>query len=479
MTPNLIRSVAAACLAAALMPAQEEHEVIVLPKGQYSVTKGGSDAKSRTKLITIVEQLSDESTSPAERKKLKRTLLKLLGDADEQAKGVGVVEVQDVAAEAEAGGWLWRVSQPKKGDASGQSGLGKEWTEAIRQSFEGQDPVKSAEAAKESKGNALRLRAKELRAQWAKPGAGEGEHADEVAVVVESNGSEEPHIRYLDWREARSAASKARSDAAAARVQAMKARDEAMRVHDEAMNVHAEAMKAHRGAHAVVVESEDASDEPARFRFVTPQDPKSLQVLRQRIGKLAPDVEVRNVERFLVRDAEGKLKTIKSEAGKSDGFTFEWRTDGDDAKGKSEKGLKYLFQVDGDEAHEHKGLLKLFGEAHKSANKGGKGNVIYFGGTAPAVAVEHEHEAEECEECEEGEGSEHNDGEVLEMIEAMRGEMRELRTMIEEIRNSLRGNRAGPMVTRDRSARLAPAAVRKEDATPPRLERVREVRSIK
>ena len=109
MTPNLIRSVAAACLAAALMPAQEEHEVIVLPKGQYSVTNGGSDAKSRTKLITIVEQLSDESTSPAERKKLKRTLLKLLGDADEQAKGVGVVEVQDVAAEAEAGGWLWRV----------------------------------------------------------------------------------------------------------------------------------------------------------------------------------------------------------------------------------------------------------------------------------------------------------------------------------------------------------------------------------
>ncbi|MFT7536282.1 MAG: hypothetical protein ACI85K_002236, partial [Hyphomicrobiaceae bacterium] len=50
MTPKLIRSVAAACLAAALLPAQEEHEVTVRVSGGEAKASSKASVLSSEKL---------------------------------------------------------------------------------------------------------------------------------------------------------------------------------------------------------------------------------------------------------------------------------------------------------------------------------------------------------------------------------------------------------------------------------------------
>ena len=74
MTPNWIRSVAAACLAATLMPAQEEHEVIVrVEKSQGAKASSKATVKHKVthkKMMKIIERISDDDVPSKERKKL-------------------------------------------------------------------------------------------------------------------------------------------------------------------------------------------------------------------------------------------------------------------------------------------------------------------------------------------------------------------------------------------------------------------------
>ena len=65
MTPKLIRSVAAACLAAALLPAQEEEEIIVrLSESTAKASSKVLDLSSK-KLKAIIEKLSDDEFDKA------------------------------------------------------------------------------------------------------------------------------------------------------------------------------------------------------------------------------------------------------------------------------------------------------------------------------------------------------------------------------------------------------------------------------
>lgn len=82
MTPNLLRSVAAASLCAALIPAQDVHDVIVRTKKvdgtKVSKKTSAKDAATHKKMMKLIERMGSDDVSSAERKKLKATLLKML-----------------------------------------------------------------------------------------------------------------------------------------------------------------------------------------------------------------------------------------------------------------------------------------------------------------------------------------------------------------------------------------------------------------
>ncbi|MGK0155757.1 MAG: hypothetical protein ACI9SE_002723, partial [Neolewinella sp.] len=134
MTPKLIRSVAAACLAAALLPAQEEHEVTVRVSGGEAKASSKASVLSSEKLSAIIEKLSDDELSSADRKKLKSLLMKVLDDVSGKSSSQVVRLGRSVGREV--------AGKIEKSDLSKRV----EWAELIEEVVEA-DSVKGAKKA--------------------------------------------------------------------------------------------------------------------------------------------------------------------------------------------------------------------------------------------------------------------------------------------------------------------------------------------
>lgn len=134
MTPKLIRSVAAACLAAALLPAQEEHDVIVRVKSDESKASAKKSALKDKKMVALLEKLADTELSNADRKKVAAMLKKMLAETS------GVAEIEVVAAEKKPT-LRWAIDKAKGGDATA-----KERSDKVVQWLTLTDDVKKAKA---------------------------------------------------------------------------------------------------------------------------------------------------------------------------------------------------------------------------------------------------------------------------------------------------------------------------------------------
>ncbi|MFT4843816.1 MAG: hypothetical protein ACI90M_004298, partial [Candidatus Azotimanducaceae bacterium] len=131
MTPKLIRSVAAACLAAALLPAQEEHEVTVRVSGVEAKASSKASVLSSEKLSAIIEKLSDDELSSADRKKLKSLLMKVLDDVSGKSSSQVVRLGRSVGREVDG--------KIKKSDSSKRV----EWAELIEDVVEAKGASKA------------------------------------------------------------------------------------------------------------------------------------------------------------------------------------------------------------------------------------------------------------------------------------------------------------------------------------------------
>jgi len=128
MTPNLIKSVAAACLAAALLPAQEVHDVIVrtqkVDTAKASSKSSDKHAAIHKKMTKIIERMSADGVSSAERKKLKKALLDIIGSVQKKSKSQDhfvVSRLADVFGDAPKkskakGHVVYSTAKNKKGD---------------------------------------------------------------------------------------------------------------------------------------------------------------------------------------------------------------------------------------------------------------------------------------------------------------------------------------------------------------------------
>ncbi|MFT4514618.1 MAG: hypothetical protein ACI91B_003330, partial [Planctomycetota bacterium] len=113
MTPKLIRSVAAACLAAALLPAQEEEEIILRVSESSAKASSKASGLSSKQMKAIIEKLSDDELSSADRKKVKAALMKMLGDVKSESRVIhldGTVR-RDIETKSKPVSLRWHIGQ--------------------------------------------------------------------------------------------------------------------------------------------------------------------------------------------------------------------------------------------------------------------------------------------------------------------------------------------------------------------------------
>ena len=430
MTLKLIRSVAAACLAAVLLPAQEKEEIIVRLSESNANASSKASGISAKNLKAIIEKLSDDELSSADREKLKSVLMKMLGDvsgksAPKVIRFGGPVGV-DVAIEAKPLNLRWQVGQGKEGTSAKVSKKAK--SSDVAQTIEWLHLAEDDNKVKKAKGGDLGDGAKQLRVRFGNPGS-EGAIIDYVVDTKSGDGKSERLMK------------------------AKKAYDEAKKAYVAAKKADGKARKG---------KSITFRDAPKGVRHVG----KEGQVGK---GSFVFDTSTKSGKAnkgLVVIDTWSESKTVD--------------------KGDLDTVLKLLIQGDGKDAH---GVWVVGGEDSKAdgawvtetsgvaKGKGGKGNqavllkvlegarvhrndvqVMVESADGPAIAEDREEESGE--------------GEVREVIEEMRAEMRELRQMVQEIRKSLRSNRASSnSATRVRTDRLLPPPIREKGAAQIRVRR--------
>jgi len=537
MTPKLIRIVAAACLGAALVPAQHEHDVVVR-KVRTDAKKKASDKKTHATVLHLIEKLSDGDLSAADRKKCKQQLIKLLGKAH-KVEGDALLEVRPIiskvrrpegeevaiavevsddwnknlAKKAKSGKPAIRWHVDKKGNVAHAvevEEVARPRILSVKPTEIGEDVIVEVDTAivqdpKKAKArDDLGARAKRLRARL-------GDVPTLGRLFEKGDGDEKTIVRYHTIEDAKRAVEGAQ-----------KAHAEALRAHREAMKAHHEALEAH-GEHGVdVFRLRKGGDAKGGIYFLD-QDPK-----------------------------KAKSKSKAKNKSKGGVFTFEVDEEGH-GKGDGKKNRFFTFEVDGTNAFEIEGLEKQLKEAmknfhgnaevefdfmvHDEHGKPGKGKARAFvsddphhhfwvqgkakgkskdkskGGIwvvgsdndKPKAIYEwlerapghghHEHEEhehaeheeeceeceeeceeceEECEECEEEcEEIEESVDELTEMIHEMREEMAELREMMAQIRQMLRA-RTGHDTQKGGWRRVS--GDRREYVAPSRVRYVRERR---
>lgn len=511
MTPNLVRFVSAACLAAVILPAQHEEGVILEVSPRVAKTKKASN-RSSAEILKIVERLSDDETSSKDRKKLKKALLKLIGDVKTdallEARPITRTVTKSITEslkdlKLEAGARVKILDQ----DGNSLANTKDEAIAIVRRAYAGlgddeigeiEVVVEQGQGKKNKNKNKSKNKAKGEkkltdRLRWARPDNNGGK--DVFAWVVDSDDGEDDVMSKGDIKkaiaEAKRALAKARIGFAEGGAAAV--------LDDVTIEIP-----------EINVNSADPETLKALFRSVA-QDPKKARILKGKASKGGSFF-------FDGGDAKkSKKRGKKAGKGKKNGFTFEWAGEGEGREitvfgkdGKKEHGI-LEFLVEGGSGKGKSGgfFARAHGEAgaHDGAEhnvwveralsgKGKKGiwSVDTEGGHKALLKLveraqghaeheheehvheEHEHEeVEECEECEEEECEEEGDGaeEILEMIEEMRAEMRELREMMEEIRNSLRGNRTRTRRGNRRVGQVVPLSTREERVLPTLARKVR------
>jgi len=423
MTLKLIRSVAAACLAAVLLPAQEKEEIIVRLSESNANASSKASGISAKKLKAIIEKLSDDELSSADREKLKSVLMKMLGDvsgksAPKVIRFGGPVGV-DVAIEAKPLNLRWQVGQGKEGTSAKVSKKAK--SSDVAPTIEWLHLAEDDNKVKKAKGGDLGDGAKQLRVRFGNPGS-EGAIIDYVVDTKSGDGKSERLMK------------------------AKKAYDEAKKAYVAAKKADGKARKG---------KSITFRDAPKGVRHVG----KEGQVGK---GSFVFDTSTKSGKAnkgLVVIDTWSESKTVD--------------------KGDLDTVLKLLIQGDGKDAH---GVWVVGGEDSKAdgawvtetsgvaKGKGGKGNQAVLLKVLEGARV-HSNDVQVMVESADGPAiaenreEESGEGEVREVIEEMRAEMRELRQMVQEIRKSLRSNRASSnSATRVRTYRLLPPPIREKGA---------------
>jgi hypothetical protein len=436
MTLKLIRSVAAACLAAALLPAQEKEEIIVRLSESNANASSKASGISAKNLKAIIEKLSDDELSSADREKLKSVLMKMLGDvsgksAPKVIRFGGPVGV-DVAIEAKPLNLRWQVGQGKEGTSAKVSKKAK--SSDVAQTIEWLHLAEDDNKVKKAKGGDLGDGAKQLRVRFRNPDS-EGAIIDYVVDTKSGDGKSERLMK-------------------------------AKKAYDEAKKAYVAAKK--------------ADGKVRKGKSITFQDvPKGVR----HVGK-----EGQGGKGSFVFDTSTK----SGKANKGLVVIDTWSESKTVDKGDLDTVLKLLIQGDGKDAHgvwvvggedskadgawvtetpsvAKEVLLKLLG-GKDAKGKGGKGNQavllkVLEGARVHSNDVQVMVESADGPAIDENREEESGEGEVREVIEEMRAEMRELRQMVQEIRKSLRSNRASSnSATRVRTDRLLPPPIREKGA---------------
>jgi hypothetical protein len=432
MTLKLIRSVAAACLAAVLLPAQEKEEIIVRLSESNANASSKASGISAKKLKAIIEKLSDDELSSADREKLKSVLMKMLGDvsgksAPKVIRFGGPVGV-DVAIEAKPLNLRWQVGQGKEGTSAKVSKKAKssdvaptiEWLHLAEDDNKA-NKANKAKKAKKAKGGDLGDGAKQLRVRFRNPDS-EGAIIDYVVDTKRGDGKSE---RLMKAKKAYDEAKKAYVAAKKADGKARKGKSITFR--DAPKGVRHVGKEGQVGKGSFVFDTSTKSGKANKGLVVIDTWSESKTVDK---GDL--DTVLKLLIQGDGKDAHG-VWVVGGEDSKADGA---WVTETSDvAKGKGGKGNQAV-------------LLKVLEGARVHSNDV---QVMVESADGPAIAENREEESGE--------------GEVREVIEEMRAEMRELRQMVQEIRNSLRSNRASSnSATRVRTYRLLPPPIREKGA---------------
>ena len=422
MTPKLIRIVAAACLAASLLPAQEVREVIVRQKADKAKSSSKASSISAKKMKAIIEELSSGELSSAERAKLKKTLMKMLGDVSGKPTSItfDAPAKRDAVAEAKPTGIRWHVAEGKEGKEGKKDGKVKAtyaWVEDVESAHDhghghekgehGEEHSNKAEYGAKRDAIIAELNKSLSRGHGAGGGVGglheahgverkaraiaglprpDGEH-DAIAFVRKSKDGDGKTIRWLKTsKQDQGKAKKAKSGDLATRAKQLRVRLDkpegaagglayvfdteqepvgksvrllmAQKAYEKAKKAYAEAKKAHGKAATVegrygFVELDDVTEshgDKGTIRYVrtrdAKQDPKKVKVkakakgenvfesllengepiqlkLGSEVIEYLPQVNGEDVRIFL-RGKDGKLKASRK---KSDGFTFETKTD--------------------------------------------------------------------------------------------------------------------------------------------------------
>ena len=423
MTLKLIRSVAAACLAAVLLPAQEKEEIIVRLSESNANASSKASGISAKKLKAIIEKLSDDELSSADREKLKSVLMKMLGDvsgksAPKVIRFGGPVGV-DVAIEAKPLNLRWQVGQGKEGTSAKVSKKAK--SSDVAPTIEWLHLAEDDNKAKKAKGGDLGDGAKQLRVRFGNPGS-EGAIIDYVVDTKSGDGKSE---RLMKAKKAYDEAKKAYVAAKKADGKARKGKSITFR--DAPKGVRHVGKEGQVGKGSFVFDTSTKSGKANKGLVVIDTWSESKTVDK---GDL--DTVLKLLIQGDGKDAHG-VWVVGGEDSKADGA---WVTETSDvAKGKGGKGNQAV-------------LLKVLEGARVHSNDV---QVMVESADGPAIAENREEESGE--------------GEVREVIEEMRAEMRELRQMVQEIRKSLRSNRASSnSATRVRTDRLLPPPIREKGA---------------